>query len=247
MRNVRLRSRNAKATIVGLIGTGLSGAWRGYSAVTTAEQVPKDLHNVSHLLADPGFWPWVFIVGFLLLLGWSLWPTDERPKPEGGVTNQATFGSNSPNFSGNQFHGPVTIGGSQPEQPKQSGYSWKNFDHLTRLMSRRSDAAFPDMPLTEVVERLREQPSPPQDMDQAIRDAVVLRHLSTWGRRPGKSISKVWMDAWENGKFSHEKSKVRYRHPDNPRGEHVWSNIQFNRAEVDKWLPPKPEYEIIVI
>jgi hypothetical protein len=186
----------------------------------------------------------IAVVYFLML--WLLKP-GEQPKPEGGNTTQTTLGPNSPNFSGNQFHGPVTIGGSQPEQPKQSGYSWKNFDHLTRLMSGRSDAALPDMPLAEVVERLRNQPSPPQDMDQAIRDAVVVRNLSTWGRRPGKSIGKVWMDAWENGKFSHEKSKVRYRHPDNPRSEHVWSDIQFNREEVDRWLPPKPDYELIVI
>lgn len=112
---MQLRSRNRRATTIGIVGAGVSTVWRIYSGVTTAKEVPTDLQRFSGMLADPGAWPWLFMVGFVLLLGWSLWPSDDEPNDESATLVQTTRGPSSPAFG--TVHGNVTINPDAPSRP----------------------------------------------------------------------------------------------------------------------------------
>jgi hypothetical protein len=133
---VRLQSRNPRATVVGVVGSAASIVWRIYSAVTTAEQVPKDLKAVSGLLADPGFWPWVFMILFLALLAWSFWY-----KPEESPLDRATVstsGCQSPSFGHVARDAHIHYhSSSSPEEPQTSDYNFEaaTLHGLQRIMT----------------------------------------------------------------------------------------------------------------
>jgi hypothetical protein len=161
------------------------------------------LQSVSHLLADPGFWPWLFIVGFLLLVGWSLWPTHDEPKPEGGSTI-TTGGPNSPGFGtvhGNVtqvFHPPPSV--TQPVKPPYGGRNQRSLDGLMRVMSghnrlarsekrrREEDERCPEMPIWQAVEHVRrvigddDSSASYPDARSQIRQAALEGRLIVWGR-----------------------------------------------------------------
>lgn len=153
---MRIKSRNPRATIVGLVGSGLSGVWRAYSAFTTAKSVPEDLQGVAGVLADPGFWPWVFLAAFLLLLGWSVWPTKEEPEPAGPSNRVDTLGDYSPAFAGVSVGGDFNYGVAQdskdrserprrcPETPIAEALAYITAHHSREEALRMLQQAFSD-------------------------------------------------------------------------------------------------------
>lgn len=101
-----------KPRITGGVGTAVSTIWVAYSWYSTAAQLPADAEGFARMLADPPLYlPWIFLVGFACLLGWSLWPRPDEDGPENGAsqtTNQTTSGPHSPALAG-VFHGPITF------------------------------------------------------------------------------------------------------------------------------------------
>jgi hypothetical protein len=109
----------------------------------------------------------------------------------------------------------------------------------------------PDFPLAEVVKRLSKSldeeaynfegamDAYDEAVDTKIADAVVHRPLRTWGRlerrRPLVEIPDL---AWGIGDFSNRAGSLRFRHPDQPGTPRIYTDITFNKAEVDRWLPP---------
>lgn len=106
----------------------------------------------------------------------------------------------------------------------------------------------PDMELCEVVGRVSDSLDGPPELisdfekrvERKIKDGVHHWRLHTWGRKndPNAGLDVVWGDAWLKGHLNHAKGWLRFKHPDNPRYVHEWTDLHFNRAEVDKWLPP---------
>lgn len=85
----RIRSRGAKATVVGGGGTLLAIVWNFYSTLTTVAQLPTDATGVVKMIADPPIYlPWLMLAGFILLLAWSVWPHEKADEdhPGGGGT-----------------------------------------------------------------------------------------------------------------------------------------------------------------
>ena len=230
---MHFKSKSKQATIAGATGTALTALWRAYSAVTTAQQVPEDLKEISHMLADPGFWPWLFMAGFVLLLGWSLWPRKEEPVADAGAS-QTTHGAGSPiiGTARDVYIGKEPPTESKPVVPQQ-----------TRAEARQPFDYGPNMDLAEVVARLHkkcprlEGAALDEKIDLAITDAAHHGLIRVWGRMgPKKARSVVWDDAWESGEFSHVKGLVFYRSPDNPNSPFRWVDLGFNKPEVENWL-----------
>lgn len=215
---MRIRSRNPKATIVGAVGTGLAGLWRGYSAVTTAKEVPKDLHSVSGLLADPGFWPWLFLVAFLLLLGWSLWPKPDEPEPVPHPTSPGprTTGDHSPIFR--DVHGNVTINPPPaPTQERKSPYGfarspWDDPEFSLLNMGKKRPSGPRDVPLPEGIvwvlkrqwdgsfaEAVNTEMGPLGNAASAVRQAAADGEIRVWGKPSRTSVHveirpEFWID-----------------------------------------------------
>lgn len=205
---------------------------------------------MSHLLADPGFWPWLFIIGFLLLLGWSLWPANE-PKSDNGGTTITTEGPNSPGFG--TVHGNVTqvFHPPPPDLPPQtSPWDDPNFSLQRPLPAHEEDrpakasAVYPDMVLAAVIERAKKRIGrPPNESDQAldhfILDGVVNRPLRTWGRiEAGRPVTPIPSEAWERGDFSHVRGTLRFKPNIHERELIEWKDVHFSNAQVKRWLKP---------
>lgn len=187
---------------------------------------------------DPAIAQWMLwlAIGLLVVAGalrlWGL----KKPDGFGGTAiTQTTNGPNSPTFG--TVNGDVTIThGSPTEGGERQGTG--------SIQRSRQNRAMPDMTLDKVVERVTKRiGAPPDETEQGIAhfiiDGVVNRPLSTWGRRAvGKPVMPIWKEAWERGDFSHVKGTLRYRHPDNPTSVLIWSDIQFNYAEVKRWVRP---------
>jgi len=124
-------SRKNKQRITGGGGTGISFIWAAYSHLTTVKDLPKDASDLAKMIADPPLFylPWLFAVGFVLLLAWSFWPSDEDD--EGDDKGHTISGPNSAIISGIRGKGHnINIYGPQiePEKPesKKSTYNWDN-------------------------------------------------------------------------------------------------------------------------
>lgn len=102
---MKLRSRSPKATIAGTAGSAIGGIWKAYALFATASQLPTDASRLGFFLANPPTWlPWGILAFSVLVLAWSLWPTDEED--EGGFkTGQITHGPQSPSIG--TVHGDV--------------------------------------------------------------------------------------------------------------------------------------------
>lgn len=70
----------------------LSGAWGWYAHITTAASLPQDAHKLEVVMADPPVYlPWVIFAISVLVLGWSLWPSDDKEDTEGEVDGGQQF------------------------------------------------------------------------------------------------------------------------------------------------------------
>jgi hypothetical protein len=107
----------------------------------------------------------------------------------------------------------------------------------------------PDMELREVIDRLADYLDGPVELitdferrlEHKIKDGVRHWRLHTWGRKndPDAGLDAVWGDAWLKGRLNPSKGWLRFKHPDNPHFVHSWTDLHFNRDEVDQWIPPK--------
>lgn len=100
--------------------------------------------------------------------------------------------------------------------------------------------AMPDMSFEDVVARVTERlGADPNRIHEAIVDAAYHKRVDVWGRMvAGKPAKRVWTEAWENGTFSLSEGTVVYRSPDNPHAQYRWTGLMFNRAQVNRWMPP---------
>lgn len=197
--------------------------------------------------------------GFVLLVSVFIWTLLNQGGDQETTTTQASHGHHSPNYGRveggvhNYFGHPQPL----PAAPSTSPWDDPNFDlNNPKTWAEPSDAPVPDMELREVCDRLYDSLGGPAQLiadfekrvDLEIKDNVRIRKLHTWGRKKANDgLDDVWSVAWQNGDFSHKKGVLTYRHPDNPTRPIRWTDLRFNRREVDKWLPPKPDYEMIVV
>lgn len=205
---------------------------------------------------------WVILAATTILLLVALYESiKRRPATDSGGPSHTTHGAQSPIFR--DVHGDVHIGGTPPAtQERKTGHvgidtrrgarrPLQEYPLAGRVQAyplSRHQGPKPDMELREVCDRLYNSLSGPPELiadferrvDRKIRDGVRHWRLHTWGRKndPNSALVGVWGDAWDQGKFNHAKGWLRFKHPDNPNHVHEWTDLHFNRAEVDEWLPP---------
>ena len=232
------RIASGASTALGFVGT----FWPDKVKAMIGNGVPVQPIGIALLLASA--------IYFLLL--WLLKPGE---KDGGSGTTVTTGGPYSPavgSVGGNltQVFNPPPAEKSPYEMPPPKS-PWD--DPTFRLTSAALANAIPDMELREVCVRLYDSFAQlvadfETRVDLEIKDNVRFRDLHTWGRRKAKDgLNDVWKDAWLTGDFSHKRGSLIFRHPDNPAHPVKWTDLRFNRAEVDQWLPPKPEYGIYIV
>lgn len=93
--------RRAELRVIGAIGTTATLIWKLYSNLTTAAQLPSDAGALAKMLADPPVYlPWMILVGFVLLLGWSFWPKKKHASDEEETMPSLPSSPNSPVTTG---------------------------------------------------------------------------------------------------------------------------------------------------
>lgn len=244
---MRLRSRNPKATVAGTAGSALGGIWGAYAIFATASQLPADARKLGTLLADPPIWlPWSILLFSVLVLAWSLWPSEDDDDGDPSYS-ETTSGPQSPIIkggSGNVYNFAATPPAPAFQERKQAGPSLR-----TPLPSKPYRPPG-DMALKEVVERVWAKLEPlsryveeaalvrrEREVHHEIIDGIAAHNLTVWGRRKdGQPIEPIWRDALQRGTLSILKGEVKYRSPDN-NGLVRWHDLKFNRNEVYAWLP----------
>lgn len=186
-------------------------------------------------------------IAILLLVAVYEWWTSQKegPRAAGDANTANTNGDGSPAFAGS-FPG-ATFNFHPPPPATQERKQALAPHRPARTQHPEPSPVLPDMELREVCDRLYNSLGGPVQLtadfedrvDLEIKDNVRLRRLHTWGRRgPKEGLDDVWAEAWLRGDFSHKRGSLRYRHPDNLASLLEWSDLRFNRQEVDKWLPP---------
>lgn len=187
-------SSRTRPSIIGGVGSLITGAWGFYANFTTASQLPADASWIAKMIADPPVYlPWLAFAGFVVLLGWAIWPRDEL-RSESEATNITTSGQNSPAFG--TVHGSVTINNGLASDP---------------TMPQRLSAPYDMKALNDGLERafteLSQKPSRPKyktwdyiepKRDVGLAEALAYAEFREWGRSFIDAASAAQNEANEN-------------------------------------------------
>lgn len=226
---------------LGPVFTAIMLVWGVYSTVTSIVEVPGKAQDFAKLLADPpAYLPWAFLVVFIGLSVWGLWPSGpEVAAPE--AASQSSSGSHALNISVN--HGPVNIGSPPPAatQPARSPYGSGRPPMRISADAMRGAAKMPPLradfslaSLVPMVERKLGQGADERAINLAIADWVVQYGPVVWGRFEDRPIQKIHPTHLANAKFNHQWNALKY--------STEWTSItltdiQFNKSQVDeRWL-----------